>query len=139
VPKPHTPFQWASGDREETLMEKNMFLKERFLKVKGVNFSFHDTRSSSVEMALAKGDRRTLDAIMNAVSSGCRFDSWREHFSYEKWKEAFAAAGLPLGPGGYTDENEPLPWDIIDVGIGKKALISQYRKALDSGAPEEKR
>jgi len=26
--------------------------------------------------------------------------------------------------------DEVLPWDIIDLGVSKKALISEYRKAL---------
>jgi hypothetical protein len=27
--------------------------------------------------------------------------------------------------------DEILPWDLIDLGVSKKALVSEYRKALE--------
>ncbi|MDR1954241.1 MAG: TIGR03960 family B12-binding radical SAM protein, partial [Clostridiales Family XIII bacterium] len=116
VPKPHTPFQWMRGNSEEELREKNFYLKDRIKRLKGVHFQFHDTRASVVEMLLAKGDRRTLHAVMAAVRLGCKFDSWSEHFNYELWVKAFETAGLPFAGDDYTTPGMPLPWDIIDDG-----------------------
>jgi radical SAM family uncharacterized protein len=129
VPKPHTPFQWVKGDREETLKEKMYYLKDRLRTVKGVNAKFHDTRVSAVEMMLSKGDRRVFQAIRRAWELGCRFDSWREHFNYELWTQAFSEAGVPIGSDAYTDPAAPLPWDIVDTGTGKDLLYKEYLKA----------
>jgi hypothetical protein len=132
VPKAHTPFQWVQGDSEDVLIEKNRYLKERFRSVKGVSFKFHDTRSSAVEMMLAKGDRRTLAAILAAVQNGCKFDSWREFFSYAGWQAAFEAAGLSMTDSRYTDPVASLPWEIIDPGVDRAFLKQEYDRALGS-------
>jgi radical SAM family uncharacterized protein len=129
VPKPHTPFQWARGDSEETLREKMFWLKDRLRAVKGASFRFHDTRMSAVEMMLAKGDQGAFRAIMNAWESGCRFDSWREYFDYEKWVRAFDGAGIPVGTDAYTDTGAELPWDYIDIGTPKELLLKEYHEA----------
>ncbi|MDR0851883.1 MAG: TIGR03960 family B12-binding radical SAM protein [Clostridiales Family XIII bacterium] len=132
VPKPNTPFQWCAGNTEEELREKNFYLKDRFKSVKGANFQFHDTRTSFVEMMLAKGDRRTFLAIREAVRRGCRFDSWHEHFNYNNWIEAFKAANIPLRADLYTDLDAPLPWDIISPGMDKALLRREYEKAVNA-------
>jgi putative nucleotidyltransferase with HDIG domain len=131
VPKPHTPFQWAHGDSEETLRDKVFYLKDRLRAVKGASFRFHDTRMSAVEMMLAKGDRRTFRAIRRAWELGCRFDSWREHFEFGKWERAFAEAGIPVGTDPYTDPGAPLPWDFVDVGSSPAQLRKEYERAFD--------
>ncbi|MDR1797910.1 MAG: TIGR03960 family B12-binding radical SAM protein [Clostridiales Family XIII bacterium] len=115
VPKPGTPFEREKGDSEEALMEKIYFLKDAIRRVKGVSFKYHDTRMSRVEMLLAKGDRRTADAIEKAALSGAGFDSWREHFDYENWLRAFADAGL-AAEDRYAGEGAALPWAFIGQG-----------------------
>jgi radical SAM superfamily enzyme YgiQ (UPF0313 family) len=130
VPKPHTPFQWARGDNEETLKEKMYYLKDRLRSVKGVNFKFHDTRVSEVEMKLSKGDRRTFAAIRRAWELGCRFDSWREHFDRELWAKAFDETGVGEDP--YTDKEAALPWNIVDTGTSVDLLLREYESAMDA-------
>jgi radical SAM family uncharacterized protein len=131
VPKPHTPFQWARGDNEETLKEKMFYLKDRLRSVKGVNFRFHDTRVSAVEMMLSKGDRRAFAAIRRAWELGCRFDSWREYFDWELWTKAFEETGVGVGEDLYADKGAPLPWDIVDAGTSKDILLREYEKATE--------
>jgi radical SAM family uncharacterized protein len=139
VPKPHTPFQWAEGDSEETLRKKNFYLKDRIKRLKGVHFQFHDTRASHVEMLLAKGDRRMIHAVLAAVRLGCAFDSWREHFNYELWMKAFETAGLPVSADAYTEPGLPLPWEIIDTGTPQAFLMREYEMSVGGGdtAPAE--
>jgi radical SAM superfamily enzyme YgiQ (UPF0313 family) len=134
VPKPHTPFQWAHGDSEETLREKMYYLKDKLRGIKGVGAKFHDTRVSAVEMMLSKGDRRTFAAIRRAWELGCRFDSWREHFDYALWTRAFEESGIPIGTDRYTDTEAPLPWDIVDTGTDRALILGEYRKALGGAA-----
>jgi radical SAM superfamily enzyme YgiQ (UPF0313 family) len=131
VPKPNTPFQWCVGNTEKELLDKNYYLKDSLKKIKGVSFQYHDTRPSHIEMLLAKGDRRTLAAIMKAVERGCKFDSWREFFKYDEWIGAFEDVGLSTVADRYTDLAAPLPWDIIDAGITKEFLVKEYNKAIN--------
>jgi radical SAM family uncharacterized protein len=130
VPKPHTPLQWAQGNSEEELLRKVYYLKDAFKPLKGINFRFHDTRVSTIEMLLSKGDRSVGKAIIRAVSLGCRFDSWREHFNFDAWKQAFEDTGVSMRTDVFTDPGEPLPWDIIGDGTEKEFLIKEYERAL---------
>jgi radical SAM family uncharacterized protein len=132
VPKPNTPFQWAEGNSEEELIRKIYLLKDLFKGAKGITFRFHDTRVSRIEMFLAKGDRRTLGAIVAAVRAGAKFDSWREHFDYERWRKAIADTALPDFSALYTDPDMPLPWGIIDAGNGDTLLRTEYERALNA-------
>ena len=116
VPKPGTPLERACGDSEELLMEKIRYLKDAIHKVKGVSFKYHDTRMSRIEMLLAKGDRRAAEAVKIAAESGSGFDSWREHFDYNNWLNAFEKAGLPATDLYADNERGPLPWDMISSG-----------------------
>ena len=45
VPKPHTPFQWFAQDSPEQLREKQQYLKEKFKKIKGAQFTYHGTEA----------------------------------------------------------------------------------------------
>ena len=92
VPKPHTPFQWAAQDSIEVLRDKQMRLKDALRRVKGVRFNWHDARLSMLEAVFARGDRRLSAVLMKAYESGCRFDSWKESFDFDKWMAAFEEA-----------------------------------------------
>jgi radical SAM superfamily enzyme YgiQ (UPF0313 family) len=130
VPKPNTPFQWACGNSEETLIGKIYLLKDLFRGAKGVTFRFHDTRISRIEMFLAKGDRRALNAIIAAVRAGAKFDSWREHFDYDRWNAAIREAGMEDACKLYCDPAAPLPWGIISSGNDADLMRREYEKAL---------
>jgi radical SAM family uncharacterized protein len=128
VPKPHTPFQWVAQDDQEELLRKNLYLKEHIGGIKGVNFQFHDTRGSRIEALLARGDRRMLSAILRAAELGCGFDSWREHFRYDLWMQAFAETGVSAETPAFA-MNDVLPWDHINCGVHRAYLISEWERA----------
>ena len=131
VPKAHTPFQWSAQDTPEELRKKHYYLKDRLKTVKGAFFTYHDNGQSQMEAVLAKGDRKIAKVILSAWQSGCKFDSWREHFSHEKWMAAFDSAGLD--PTFYANReagrDEVFPWDMIDCGVTKEFLLSEWDKA----------
>jgi hypothetical protein len=81
-------------------------------------------------MLISRGDRRTLRAIVEAVRSGCRFDSWREHFDYAAWLDAFSAANVAVDPNLYANMGAALPWDLIDGGTDKALLIAEHERAM---------
>ena len=81
----------------------------------------------------ARGDRRLGPVLEAAVRSGARLDGWDEHFNYAKWYAAFRDCGVEESfytTRGYS-EDEILPWDPIDVGVTKKFLLRERRKAYE--------
>ena len=138
VPKPHTPFQWAAQDSEESLNAKHDLLKQG-LRKKGVKFSWQNPETSLLEAALSRGDRRLGKVIYNAWKLGSRFDSWGEHFKYQNWRQAFAEAGLD--PAFYARRQRPLdevlPWSHIDIGVSPEFLKREYQRSLDSRATRD--
>jgi len=131
VPKPHTPFQWAAQEKEETLMVKHQRLRDS-LQRRGVKLSWQEPRLSLLEATLSRGDRRLGKVIYNAWKSGSVFDAWSECFSYENWLKAFADAGLD--PAFYAHRERPrdelLPWSHINTGVPVNFLKLEYERAM---------
>ncbi|MDH7490275.1 MAG: TIGR03960 family B12-binding radical SAM protein [Anaerolineae bacterium] len=123
VPKPHTPFQWEALVDDETLRRRLDILR-RGLRVKGVQFSWHDPGTTLLEAALSRGDRRVGAVIYRAWQLGARFDAWGDAYRPEAWEQAWRDAGL--SPEFYgrrpRDRDEALPWDHIDIGVRKEFL-----------------
>jgi hypothetical protein len=82
---------------------------------------------------LARGDRRLADAIEKISLEGMGFDSWDEHFDYDKWMDALDSTGID--PAFYANRaiglDEVLPWDIIDIGVTKEFLLRERAKAYE--------
>ena len=132
VPKPHTPFQWVAQASEEELDAKHEILKQG-LRRKGIRLSWQDPKTSLLEAALSRGDRRLGKVIRRAWELGSIFDAWNEHFDYENWRRAFEEAGLEFG--FYAQRQRPLdellPWAHIDVGVTTAFLKQEYQRALE--------
>lgn len=130
VPKPFTPFQWEGQDSIDELKRKQMLLKDS-ITTKKINYTWHDAKVSFIEAVLAKGNRRLSKAIVKAYELGQRFDAWSEHFSFDRWMEAFRETGID--PDFYAlrkmSYDEILPWDIIDVGVTKEFLIRESERS----------
>jgi radical SAM family uncharacterized protein len=132
VPKPHTPFQWSAQENEASLRAKQEIL-QRGLDRKGTRLSWQDTKTSLLEAALSRGDRRLGKVIYNAWKLGCRFDAWSEHFNFTNWMKAFEEAGLD--PAFYARRERPpdevLPWSHIDTGVSVDFLKKELDKARE--------
>ena len=130
IPKPFTPFQWEPQCDMETLAEKQRYLTGKITDRK-IKYNYHDARVSRIEAVFARGDRKLNAALAEAHRMGMRFDSWDEHFDYEKWLEVFASVGID--PAFYANrefgEDEILPWDNIDIGVDKKFLLRERHRA----------
>ena len=135
VPKPFTPFQWESQDSIETIDLKQKLLCSH-IRSRKITLATHQAHKSSLEAALARGDRRLADVIERAHYLGCRLDGWDETFDFDKWMQAFAACGLDpkFYSGRRREYDEVLPWDHIDYGVTKRFLISESEKARRSEA-----
>ena len=129
VPKPFTPFQWEAQDTLDKIAEKQRFLKS--IMPKKVTYNYHESKLSVLEAVISRGDRRVGKAIKYAFEKGCKFDSWGDFFSYEKWLEAFKEAEIDISfyANRKRDFDEILPWDHIDMGVTKEFLIKECERA----------
>jgi radical SAM family uncharacterized protein len=131
VPKPHTPFQWVAQENEDQINAKQELLKQG-LRHKSIRLSWNDPKTSLLEAALSRGDRRLGRVIYGAWKLGCTFDAWSERFNYEKWLSAFTEAGLD--PRFYAQRerslDELLPWAHINAGVTDAFLKQEFRRAL---------
>lgn len=130
IPKPFTAFQWEGQDTLEVMREKQMYLAS-LINDRKIRYNWHEAKVSFVEAVFARGDRRLSAALLAGHRMGIRFDGWDEMFSYEKWMDAFAAAGID--PAFYATReralDEVLPWDIIDCGVTKEFLLRERERA----------
>ena len=129
-PKSFTPFQWVPFAGLEVLRERMEFLK-RNMRDRAVNLKWHSPEDILLEAVISRGDRRLGAAILEAWRQGARFDGWHEHSDLGRWHRAIAAVGLDLE--FYLRErglDEVLPWDLIDIGVSKRYLRLEWKRAL---------
>lgn len=133
IPKPFTPFQWEPQCDMETLLEKQKYLTGKITD-RRIKYNYHDARVSRIEAVFARGDRKLNAVLAEAHRRGMRFDSWDEHFDYNKWMEVFDTVGID--PAFYANrefaENEILPWDNIDIGVSKAFLLRERHRAYEA-------
>ena len=130
VPKPHTPFQWEKQITPQEYLRRCKLLKSHFYS-KSIEYDYHSPDLSRLEAVFARGDRRLGPVIETAVRSGARLDGWDEYFNYAKWYDAFRQCEIDedfYTTRGYG-EDEILPWDTIDVGVTKKFLQLERKRA----------
>jgi len=69
--------------------------------------------------------------IRQAFLKGARFDGWHEHFRIDRWQEAFSRLKIDplifLGPKG---KKAQLPWDFLQMGIDRQALLDDHNKII---------
>jgi radical SAM family uncharacterized protein len=140
VPKPHTPFQWASQLDPDATDRRLKLLRDAINSdrstAKAIGYRYHDGKPGIIEGLLSRGDRRVGRVIERVWRDGGRFDGWSEHFSYERWTTAAAEELAPFGVDldWFTvrerEELEVLPWDHLDSGLDKEWLWSDWQEAL---------
>lgn len=141
VPKPHTPFQWASQlgveETDARLAKLNAAIRSDKKYAKAIGFRYHDGKPGIIEGLLSRGDRRVGRIIEQVWRDGGRFDGWSEHFSYERWIASAekALADEPVDLDWYTTREreyaEVLPWDHLDSGLDREWLWEDWQDALE--------
>ena len=130
VPKPHTPFQWEQQITPQEYLRRCKLLKSHFYS-RSIEYNYHGPDLSRLEAVFARGDRRLAPVLVEAVNNGARLDGWDEYFNYSIWFDALNKCGID--PEFYTTrgygEDEVLPWDTIDVGVTKKFLKLERKRA----------
>ena len=136
IPKPFTPFQWATMSTKEEFIEKAHITKKAVLdqlNQKSIKYNWHEADVSVLEGVFARGDRKVAPVIMKAYEKGCLFDSWSEYFHNDLWMEAFDECNVSID--FYTTRERSLdeifPWDFLDCGVTKDFLKREWLKAMD--------
>jgi len=130
IPKPHTPFQWVGQAPLAELREKLSLLRDR-IRGPQLLLKWQSPEMSFLEAAFSRGDRSLGSVLVQAHSSGCRFDGWTEQLRFDLWERAFSEA--EIDPRSYSgreyDPEDHLPWDHISAGVSKDFLRREYEKA----------
>jgi len=120
VPKPWTPFQWASFAGVDALSRKLETIKRGVARFSNVRVLHENPREAALQALLARGDRRVADFLEIAARLG---GDWRR--ALREWDG---------DPGFFTTReravDERLPWDHFDVGVKKAGLVREWERAL---------
>ncbi len=136
VPKPFTPFQWASMYTAEEYDRRAHIVNDEFreqLNRKSLKYNWHDARTTVLEGVMARGDRRIAPVIEEAYRLGCLFDSWTETFRYDLWMEAFENTDVDITFYNQRrrGKDEIFPWDFIDIGVSRSFLYREWERAMN--------
>ncbi len=136
IPKPFTPFQWASMCEVEEYSRRAHLVNDEFKKQhnhRSISFKWHDAHTTMVEGILARGDRRLAPVIVDVYRAGGIYDAWTEYFDYDRWMDAMEKNGLDYH--FYTtrerDLDEVFPWDFIDIGVTRTFLENEWKRAME--------
>jgi radical SAM superfamily enzyme YgiQ (UPF0313 family) len=120
IPKPRTPLQWCALADVQDVGKRINKIAAAFRRDKQINVIADVPKWNYVQALLSLGDRRVGDILL-AV-----------HCGNGNWTKALKEVNV--NPDFYVyrqkDLDEILPWDIIEVGVPKKHLLDEYRKAL---------
>ena len=135
VPKPFTPFQWATMQEPEEYLRRahlvNDTMKEQ-LNHKSLRYNWHEADVTVLEGILARGDRHLSKAILYVYENGGIYDAWTEFFEFQRWLDAFAACDIDMDFYNKREryETEVFPWDFIDIGVTKEFMLREWKTAL---------
>jgi radical SAM superfamily enzyme YgiQ (UPF0313 family) len=135
VPKPQTPFQWASQMDEQT----DASIRRELLALypaKSVKLKFGSPFLTQLEGLISRGDRRIAETILEAWKLGARLDAWSDKLDHSFWREAIERTGASFAFTNQRDraEDEVLPWSHLSYGPTPEFLLREKRRA-ERGEP----
>jgi radical SAM superfamily enzyme YgiQ (UPF0313 family) len=130
IPKPHTPYQWASQLDNETAVNKLNFIRSK-LKPLGHKVSIPDPLISQIEGLLSRGDERAGFIFEQAWLAGSRLDPWSEFINKTEWQRVLEDNRSTVD-SILSGKNKPLPWENIDSHITAEYLGQELEKSEKS-------
>jgi len=115
VPKPQTPFQWEPIQPERVLDQKIKYLTRAFKRIPNVEVRAMSSRIAQLQALLSLGDRRVSEFILEADRAG----NWRQ--AMRAWTD-YSLRRRSL--------DEPLPWDVVDIGLTTEFMKREYQRAM---------
>ena len=122
IPKPSTPLQWCALADVNSAGKKIKKIVSAFGRDKQIKVIHDVPKWNYIQALLSLGDRK-VGEILLAV-----------HRLRGNWAQALKEVNVNADFYVYRRKqfDEILPWDIIDSGTAKKALISECEKALEN-------
>jgi len=117
VPKPWTPFQWASFEAPEILRQKARFLKKTLGLLK-VKVSMESVKEALIQALIARGDEGLKDFLL-ALARGYGLS------------RALKTLPKPLPEYLKAREDRKYPWEVVDPGVQKEFLWQGWRRAQE--------
>ncbi|WP_461254979.1 TIGR03936 family radical SAM-associated protein [Treponema sp. R80B11-R83G3] len=130
IPKPHTPYQWATQLDSETAIEKLNFIRSK-LKPLGHKVSISDALISQIEGLLSRGDERAGLLCEQAWSAGSRLDPWSEFINKTEWRRVLED-NRSVVDSILSGKNKPFPWENIDSHITPEYIRQEFEKSENS-------
>jgi radical SAM-linked protein len=130
IPKPHTPYQWASQLNSETAERKLNFIRSS-LKPFGHKVSISDPLISRIEGLLSRGDERSGYLCEEAWSAGSRLDPWSEFIDREKWLEIMEKNPSYVD-SVFSAKKEQMPWEQVDSCVTGEYIKQELEKSNNS-------
>ncbi|OQY18174.1 MAG: radical SAM protein [Desulfobacteraceae bacterium 4572_35.1] len=119
IPKPMTPFQWVGMAPATQLKKTIAVLRKQINRMPNTRLQVESIRSAQLQAVLARGDRK-IAAILPALSHG---DNLKAACRQQQLDPSFYA-------NRQRDQHEVLPWDVIDSGVDRSYLWSEYQRGL---------
>ena len=135
VPKPFTPFQWATMQTPDEYLRRAHLVNDTMkaqLNHKSLRYNWHEADVTLLEGVFARGDRKLSKAILHVYENGGIYDAWSEFFKYQRWLDAFKACDIDMDFYTMREryETEIFPWDFIDIGVTKEFMLREWKTAL---------
>ena len=135
VPKPFTPFQWATMQTPDEYLRRAHLVNDTMkaqLNHKSLRYNWHEADVTLLEGVFARGDRKLSKAILHVYENGGIYDAWSEFFQYGRWLDAFKACDIDVDFYTMREryETEVFPWDFIDIGVTKEFMLREWKTAL---------
>ena len=124
IPKPWTPFQFHPMEGIKNLKQKYKFLRKRLSGEPNIRIKADNPDKALFQAVLARGDRRVGHALLHTVRGN---STWHQAFSRENIAAEYYT-------GRQRNKDESFPWEIIDHGIKREYLWSEYQKALQAAS-----
>ena len=109
-------------EKKASLKEKLKFLRSRLGSIPNVRLKTESPEKAVFQALLSRGDRRVGRALLTMLRRGCT------------WRQALAQEHVNVDDYVLRQRSadEAFPWEIIDHGISRRHLWTEYQKALDA-------
>ncbi len=120
IPKPFTPFQWAKMAEKKYLDAALKILRTKLKIFRDVEIISESLKSAEIQAILSRGDEKLAEIVAKSDS----IKKFRELLRENKIDENF-----------YLRRERPFDeifaWDFLDMGMSKKYLLAELKKASE--------
>lgn len=105
VPKPHTPMQWMSYNFKD-IKKKSKYIQKNLRKY---DIKIESPKKALIQYILSCGNSDVSEIIEKSLERKVNIHEWLKH-------------------SPEYDIDDELPWDMIDVGVKKDFLKTEYKR-----------